>query len=169
MTSKELDKILDDGLSSYSREEPRPGLEDRILNRVRAPRERRRFSWLRWAAAIPAVACVLSLAVTFLSTRHSVPKSRKPAPIISTAPSPPIASADMQPTVTKRRPKPVQSPKREQFPTPRPLTAEERALLAFVARSPKQAEELLADAKSRTTEPIQIEEIRIEPLQKDIQ
>jgi hypothetical protein len=56
-------------------------------------------------------------------------------------------------------------PKREQFPTPTPITAEERALLAFVAHSPKQAEVLWEDAKSRTTEPLEIKEIHIEPLQ----
>jgi hypothetical protein len=53
---------------------------------------------------------------------------------------------------------------REQFPTPTPLTDEERALLAFVAQSPKQAEEVLADAKSRSSKPIEIKEIQLEPL-----
>jgi hypothetical protein len=166
MRSDELDKILDDALSSYSREEPRPGLDDRIFDRIRAAREQRGFTWLRWALAVPAFACVLFLAVMFLSTRDSVPKSWKPAPIISsTASPPPFAPAAIQPTATRRRLKPVRLPKPEQFPTPTPLTAQERALLAFVARSPKQAEELLTDAKSGTTEPIQIKEIQIEPLQ----
>jgi hypothetical protein len=165
MTSKELDKILDDGLSSYSREEPRPGLEDRILNRVRAPRERRRFSWLRWAAAIPALACFL-LAVTFWSTRDLKPKSRKPAPIISSkAPRPRIGPRVIQTTLTRRRPKHVRLPKREEFPTPKPLTAGERALLAFVARSPKQVEKLFSAANSRASEPLEIKPIYIEPLQ----
>lgn len=55
-------------------------------------------------------------------------------------------------------------PKREQFPTPTPLTAEERALLAFVEQSPRQAEKVLADTRRRSEEPIRIEEIHIEPL-----
>jgi uncharacterized membrane protein YidH (DUF202 family) len=74
MKSDELDKILDGPLSTYSREEPRPGLDSRVLNRIRTARERRSFGWLRWAMAIPAFACLL-LAITFWSTRDSIPKS----------------------------------------------------------------------------------------------
>jgi hypothetical protein len=166
MRSDELDKILDNALWCYSREAPRPGLEHRILNRVRARRERRRLTWLRWVVAIPAFSCVLFFALMFLRTRDSVPKSWKPAAIISSAaPLPRIAAGAVQTTVVKRRPKHVGLPKREQFPTPAPLTAEERALLAFAVRSPKQAEKLFADAHTHTTEPLQIKEIQIEPLQ----
>jgi hypothetical protein len=165
MRSDELDKILDGALSSYSREESRPGLEGRVLKRIRAAPEQHRFHWLRWAAAIPALACFL-LAVTFWTTRNSIPKSRKPAPIVAKTASPSlIARQAVQTTVARRRPKHVRLPKRGEFPTPAPLTAEERALLAFVVRSPKQAEELLTDAKSRSSEPLEIKAIHIEPLQ----
>jgi hypothetical protein len=164
MRSDELDKILDDALSTYSREEPRPGLDGRILIRVHAVREQRRFHWLRWAAAIAAFAC-FALAVTFWTTRDSTPKSRQPVRVIATTASPsPIAPQAVQTSVARRRPKHVHLPKREQFPTPTPLTVEERTLLAFVVRSPKQAEELFSSAKSRASEPLQIEEIQIEPL-----
>jgi hypothetical protein len=165
MRSDELDKILDGALSSYSREESRPGLEGRVLKRIRAALEQHRFHWLRWAAAIPALVCFL-LAVTFWTTRNSMPKPRKPAPIVAKTASPSlIARQAVQTTVARRRPKHVWLPKREQFPTPAPLTDEERALLAFIAHSPKQAQEVLADAKSRTAGPIHIKEISIEPLQ----
>jgi hypothetical protein len=167
MKSNELDKILDGALSTYSREEPRPGLDSRVLDRIRAERERRRFRWFRWAVAIPAFACLL-LAITFWTTRDSIPKSWKPAPIVAkTAPASPIAPQVFQTTVARRRLKHLRLPKREQFPTPAPLTAEERALLAFVVRSPKQAEELFSGAKSRTSEPLEIKAIHIEPLQSD--
>src|SRR5438067_12604789 len=103
MKSDELDKILDGALPSYSREEPRPGLDSRVFDRIREARERRRFGWSRWARAIPAVACVL-LAITFWSTRDSIPKPSKPAPIISnTAPLPPIARGAVQTKVIRRR------------------------------------------------------------------
>jgi hypothetical protein len=165
MKSDELDKILDNALSSYSREEPRPGLEGRVLNRIREARERRRLRWLHWALATPVFACLL-LAVTFWTTRDPAPNSRKPAPIVAkaTPAPPPIATETVQTTVTRRRLKPLHLPKREQFPTPAPLTAEERALLAFVVHSPKQAQQLLADTNSHTMEPLQIKEIQIEPL-----
>jgi hypothetical protein len=165
MKSDELDKILDGALSSYSQEEPRPGLEGRVLNRIRAARARRRFSWLHWVMAIPAFACLV-LAVTFWSTQDSKPRPSKSAPLVPTAAPPlPIAPGVVQTTVTRRRPKHLRMPKREQFPTPAPLTAEERALLVFVARSPKQAEELFSGAKRRTSEPLDIKPIDIEPLQ----
>lgn len=165
MTSDELDKILDSALSNYSREESRPGLEGRVLSRIRAAQERSRFRWCQWALAIPAFACLL-LTITFWTTRDAVPKSQKPAPLVAnTAPPLPIAPGVVQTTVTRRRPKHVPLPKRGQFPTPAPLTAEERALLAFVARSPKQAEELFSVAKRRTSEPLDFKPIDIEPLQ----
>jgi hypothetical protein len=166
MKSDELDKILDTALASYSQEEPRQGLDYRVLNRIHASRDSRRFAWLRWAIAIPAFACLVVLALTFWNKGDSTPKPLKPASLV---------------TVSRPRLKSLQSPKakqvvvwrgrsrrlreREQFPTPTPLTDQERALLAFVTRSPKQAQEVLADAKSRSTEPIQIKEIQIEPLQ----
>jgi hypothetical protein len=166
MRSEELDKILNDALSSYSREEPRPGLDDRVFDRIRTEGEHRSFEWLRWVVAIPAFACVLFSALMFLRTRDSLAKSWKPAPIISSAaPLRRIGAGAVQTTVIRRRPKHVGLPKREQFPTPAPLTAEERALLAFAVRSPKQAEKFLADAHTHTTEPLQIKEIQIEPLQ----
>jgi hypothetical protein len=162
MGSDELDKILDSALASYSQEEPRQGLDDRIFNRIRAAGEARRFAWLRWAIAIPVFACILFLAVTFWSKRDSVPRASKRAPVIAKrAPVSPVAPPAVQMAVSRRRIKRL--PKREQFPTPTPLTAEERSLLAFVARSPKQAQ-VLADARSRSAEPIQIKEIHIEPL-----
>jgi hypothetical protein len=166
MGNDELDKILDSTLTSYSQEEPRPGLGGRVLNRIRAAGVGHRFSWLRWAMAIPAFACVLFLVVTFWSKRDSVPRASKPAPVIAkTAPAAPVTPGAVQITASRRRLKHLRLPKREQFPTPTPLTTEERALLAFIAHSPKQAREMLADAKSRSQEPIQIKEIHIEPLQ----
>lgn len=165
MTSDELDKILDGALASYTQEEPRPGLDGRILNRIRTESHTRRFTWLRWAVAVPAFACLVILAVTILTKRNSVQRPL-PAPIMAkTAAASPIARAAVQTIVTRRRPKQLRLRKRQQFPTPTPLTDEERALLAFVAHSPKQAQEVFADAKSRSAEPIHIKEISIEPLQ----
>jgi hypothetical protein len=60
----ELDRLLDEALASYSSEEPRPGLERRVLKRVRAERAPRRFGWWRWAVAVPVLASLLALAVT---------------------------------------------------------------------------------------------------------
>jgi hypothetical protein len=168
MGNDELDKILDSALASYSQEEPRPGLDGRVLNHIRAAGEVRRFAWLRWAMAIPALVCLLVLALTFWSKRDLIPRPPKPIPTVAKGlPVLPVAPQITQLAITRPTPKrlPKRLPKREQFPTPTPLTAEERALLAFVAHSPKQAEQALAAMKSRSVEPIQIAEIHIKPLQ----
>ena len=165
MGNDELDKILDTALASYSQEEPQPGLHDRVLSRIRAAGESRKFAWLPWAMAVPIFACILFLVVTLWSKRGLAPKASKPAPIIAKAvPAPPVPMETVRVAVRRQKPKRFRFPKREQFPTPTPLTAEERALLAFIARSPKQAQKLLADARRRNPEPIQINEIHIEPL-----
>ena len=72
MGSDELDKILDSALASYSQEEPRPGLDARVLKRIRAAGEARSFAWWRWATAIPVFACLLFLAVTFWGKRDLI-------------------------------------------------------------------------------------------------
>jgi hypothetical protein len=174
MRSDELDKILDSALSSYSQKEPRPGLESRVVNRIRASREARKFPWLRWAVAIPVLA---SLLIVFWILDSSQPARSK---LTGSAATPQHVAAlqnrdrkgafqsrDRKGAVNRlqKHAKDVPLPKEKQFPIPASLTDEERTLLAFVARSPKQAEELLGDAKSRTNEPIEIKEIQIEPLQ----
>ena len=64
-------------------------------------------------------------------------------------------------SVPRARPAPL--PRREVFPTPTPLTSEERALLALVAKSPELARELLTPTEPKPIEPIIIEPINIEP------
>src|SRR6266568_4065939 len=102
MGSDELDKILDSALSSYADEEPRPGLEGRVLNRIRASRDGHRFAWLRWPIAIPAFACFLVLALTLWTKRDSTPKPSKPTPTIAkAAPVSPTLSGAAQIAVSR--------------------------------------------------------------------
>jgi hypothetical protein len=178
MRSDELEKILDSALASYSQEEPRPGLGGRVLNRIRAVGVGHRFSWLRWAMAMPAIASFLLL-VFWISDSSKPPRStfRASTEIRGHAATSPSRGREGAVNILQKhharvsgsrpsaKPKRLGLPKREQFPTPTPLTVEGRALLAFVARSPKQAEKVFADARSRSTEPIQIAEIHIKPLQ----
>jgi hypothetical protein len=60
-------------------------------------------------------------------------------------------------------------PKRQVFPTPAPLTAEERALLALITRGSERARETLIYAQRSAPEPIQIEPIQIQELQNSPQ
>lgn len=146
-----LDQRLDAALAGYASVEPPPGMEQRILGRVRASEERRRFVWWRWAAAIPALACAIALFVY-----RDAPTVEPPRVALVTPPAPVLS-----PPVAKRasRPRPVPLPKREVFPTPTPLSPGERALLVLVAQSPEKALELLTPVEPKPIEPIKIEPI----------
>src|SRR5512147_231607 len=62
---RKLDQWLDEALSQYSAAEPRLGLEQRVLNRLRAEEQARAKRWnlWRWMPALTAVAAAVVVAV----------------------------------------------------------------------------------------------------------
>src|SRR5437763_967962 len=69
--SGDLDRLIDTALPGYSEATPRPGLGQRVLNRIRiAEADRRRFKFLRVALAVVA----LLLLVIVLRKPRSAPK-----------------------------------------------------------------------------------------------
>jgi hypothetical protein len=160
-----LDSMLDDALSVYSGAEPLEGLEDRILHRVRAGEVTRRRP-LRWAFAFAATAVVVLVAIVMPVPRNPAPKPRDTAraEIPATVEQPRIASQQRRSRVAARR---APSPKQEQFPAPAPLTAEERALRSFVERNAAEAQQVFAQLRKRTNDPIEIQPIQIAPLRID--
>jgi hypothetical protein len=162
MRDRELDEILDAGVRAYSAVQPRRGLERRVLDYVH---DAMRFAWWRWmAAAVPVLASVVGLLVW----RPSEPVRTRRVTSVETS----LDAAGMSALATTPVVKPVvvvrrvrRLPKRSQFPTPAPLTREERALLEFVQRSPKEAAELLGENRDTEMKPIQIEAISIPPIQ----
>jgi hypothetical protein len=161
MRDRELDEILDAGLKAYSAVEPRQGLERRVLEHVH---RRRRFVWWQWlAVVVPVLACAVGLLVW----RPSEPVQTRRATSVETSLDAAGTSARatipaVRRVVVVRRVRRL--PKRAQFPTPAPLTREERALLEFVQRSPKEAAELLGENRDSEIRPIQIEAISIPPV-----
>jgi len=148
----EFDSLLDAALESYAKLEPPPGMEERIVARIRASRERASFGWWRWAAvAIPALAGLVAV-----FTYRAAPPLDPPR-VAWTAPPAPV----LAPRVTKRvqRARRAALPRLEVFPTPSPLTSEERALLVLVAQSPELARELLTPTEPKPIEPINVEPI----------
>lgn len=172
MKSDELDQVLDGALARYSSEDPLAGMEQRVLNRVRAESAAAhsgRWRFPRWASAVGVAVAGGILAVAVWWPRP-VPR---PFPRIAGKASWPVRQ-QIQATATparfrkKSRParRPVPLPKRAEFPTPAPASDGELALLAWVARAPDQAREALLGLERRSTEPIQVAEIRIEPIIK---
>jgi hypothetical protein len=167
----ELDKLLDEALASYSSEEPRPGLEHRVLSRVRAEVTPRHFGWWLWAVAIPVLASLLVLAIS----QRLKPQPPTAQPNLASASPPvttvvlPAGSRHVAPRRARRavnRPAVTRSPlpKRGVFPLPTPLSAEERALVDLVTRFPDQAREVSIEADQRSMQPIEILRIEIPPL-----
>ncbi len=147
----ELDRRLDAALAEYASVEPPAGMEQRILARLQEAEAKPRLAWWRWAAAIPALACAVAVFVY-----RDAPRIEPPRVALTTPPAP-VLSAPL----TKRasRPRPVRLPKLEVFPTPVPLSAEERALLMLAAQSSEKVRELLTPAEPKPIEPIEIEPI----------
>jgi hypothetical protein len=165
-----LDRILDDALPGYSKVDPRPGMEQRVLNRIRAESAKPRFAIPRWAWASSAVACLLLTAVTLwmqrVSRQEPLPAKTATVPAKPLSPSP--ARLNQGPRIARRSVRGRPSlPKLKEFPAPAPLTNEERAWLVFVARAPRQAREAFLNADQDDTLPVRIQEIRIDPLEID--
>ena len=113
-----IDRVLEEALSRYSSEEPLAGLEQRVLNRVRAEGARPRH-WLgRWVFVAGAVVAA-SLAFMAIVWVRPIPD---PARVIE-----PIAKAEPRmaalPPLRERHTRPRLARRRE-FPTSRCSTRE---------------------------------------------
>jgi hypothetical protein len=158
---KRMDEMLDSLLANYSSAEPRPGLETRILANLRDAEENKspagwwNFKWL-WAGA---VAAVIIIAAVLISGRHRVEpptnvivKTNQPAPQPEIQPHTPAVRNE----TVRIRPRKSLAPTRPQnaalalnerpavFPTPTPLSEQEKLLLSYVAGTPR--EEVIAQS-----------------------
>ena len=146
MEDHELDQLLAGALQA----EPPAGMEQRVLARIR-PRNRARW----WLVPGLVAAGVAVMAVRLrINPEESLVLKPPPAPVAVNLRHPPP------------RPRPVAPPakieKRSQFPSPQRLSAEEKALLAFLGANRERAGLAL-----QTEDAIEIEPIRIPPLRSD--
>ena len=155
---RRLDEWLDDGLQQYGQAEPRFGLEDRVLASVRAERERRDTRQWRWWPALATVTAMIVVGTFFgirsqQRTSPSVARTQAtPGQEMPEAPS--QAEIARRPTgqarVSSRRGwhEPVQAAgaRQEQFPSPQPLSEQEKILARYVLHFPQQAS-LMAQAQ----------------------
>lgn len=144
---RRADEWLDAALARYSRAEPRAGLEQRILANLEA-RQRTRIPWwgMAWAAA--AAVLVISAGLLWMSRHRAQPA---PAPAVQAQSAPPQAKspaaprspqASLSPRISPVRVRPARAavsasqPRREVFPSPAPLTAQELAAIRLARRDP---------------------------------
>jgi len=159
-----LDRLIDSALASYSDAGPLAGLEQRVLNRVRVARARRRL--FAWGLGFAVAASVAVVGIVIRTEPRPVAKPAEVARVTNAGP--PATPTRPEPRIRRptRAKRPKALPKLEQFPAPAPLTAEERALLALVEHHPEEAQ-LFADLQKRAEEPIEIQPIHIAPLRDD--
>jgi hypothetical protein len=161
----ELDRLIDGALASYSNAEPLAGVEARVLNRVRLAQARQRWMFA-WAAGLAVAASVVA-GILIRTERRVVPKPVEVLKAANVAPPVPVVNRAVRIRARVRGKRPKALPKLEQFPTPTPLSAEERALAAFVQRDPKEAQQVFAELQKRADEPVEIQPIQIPPLQSN--
>jgi hypothetical protein len=150
-----VDELLEASLKRYRGEEPRSGLEMRILAGIRTRERAARWRRLAWALAVCAgilAAIVLTLHFAHAPLRQPTPSASgaQRAPLQAAKPSSMPGSADSRfwspplvrgPKEKPRPPKPAVRATRparpEQFPTPFPLTEQEKLLLAYLKKATK--------------------------------
>jgi hypothetical protein len=172
----DLDYMLDAVLAKYAAVEPRAGLEERVLASLRSERANvPARAWRRWglAAALAAVV-VIALALAFRPTRPSRRVIVNQVPVVAPNPREPekqfanrAANADrlrghelakrsgrgLRPTQTKV----AAAPKLDQFPSPQPLSEQEKLLAEYVGSYHEEAV-LIARARAQQLRQDRMEE-----------
>jgi hypothetical protein len=153
----ELESVLDAALGKYTGVEPRAGLEERVLANLRAERilvaDHGWWQW-RWAVALAAIVAVV-VALAWKSGKQSPPIVAKSTSVTMQSPvslGPHVASVDGDAArlrghsvrYTARHPLPAQSaaaviPRLDVFPSPQPLSEQEKIMASYVAEYPEHA------------------------------
>jgi len=161
---RRLEEMLDSMLSNYSDEQPRPGLETRVLATLRAQSAQKqdRAPFWRWlwsgAAALALVAIALAFYIGRLQTPPAPPVVggvMKPPPVATPVPGDrsartaarhPARHEQAQEPATALMPPLAISARPEVFPSLVPLTDQEKLLLRYLAGTSK--EEVVAQSHS---------------------
>jgi hypothetical protein len=156
----DLDRFLDAALAKYASAEPRQGLEERVLAHLRAadPRAAQR-RWWNWRFVVLAAVLAIAAAAVWQWNRPKQtpianhPPTMKQAPVV-----PDLAHRDgnnSAPTKSvqwrRSRHKPqhetvAHNPKLDVFPSPLPLSEQEKILASYVSQYPQHAA-LVAEAR----------------------
>ncbi len=152
---KQMDEMLDSMLANYSAAEPRPGLETRILANLREPAKKEApLGWwnFKWILA-GTVAAAIIVAAVLINGRHRVApptnvvvRTSQPAPSAEIQPHAAIAPKQVG-KIHRRKPSTPTLPRNATlalrdrpavFPTPTPLSEQEKLLLSYVAGTPRE-------------------------------
>lgn len=148
-----LDDHLDAALAKYSSIEPRAGLEQRIFANLKAQEiQRAKLSWWRWAIPLAAAVLVVSFSIWRVHGHRPEQVVRRPTSAeqrVQVATNPTVQDAGhpragKTPLRAKRHGLTAVSvaptaPKLEQFPSPRPLSEQEKLLAEYVTQFHEEA------------------------------
>ena len=153
---KRVDEMLDSLLANYSSAEPRPGLETRILANLQgaagneSPAGWWNFRWL-WAGAVAAAIIVAAVLINgphrVEPPTHVIVKTSPAVPQPEIQPHAPIARQETarvprhKPStarITQRNATLALSKRPANFPTPAPLSEQERLMFTYLANTPQE-------------------------------
>jgi len=168
---------LDRALSRYAAVEPRTGLEDRLLANLRARQKQAPVGvgW-RWlcAGAVTVVVLLLTLSLTWRTGKRQLGNSidqritqgGTDSQMANPARQPHLSAQALPSHHTAAGHRPRRStaavriaPHLEQFPSPQPLSEQEKILASYVARYPEHAA-LVAEARAEALRRDAVEEMR---------
>jgi len=168
----ELDRVLDAALAKNSAVEPRAGLEERVLASLRAERARvPDRAWWRWivAGALAAVIVAVILVGWRSGRPHAPGIAHHPSTPAPSVPRPGAQTASNSGAIRKspvRRSSPkveiAAAPRLAQFPSPQPLSEQEKILASYVEKYPERSV-LLARARTEALRQDQLEEMKALP------
>ncbi|HEX3587895.1 MAG TPA: hypothetical protein VH024_17980 [Candidatus Angelobacter sp.] len=151
----QIDEMLDSMLANYSSVEPRPGLETRILANLREAEEKEaphgwwNFKWL-WAGMVTAAIIVAAALINgrwrVEPPTHVIVTTNQPAPQPEIQPHAPIAPKQVGKIHRRKPPVPTLpqdatlalSKRPANFPTPVPLSEQERLMFTYLANTPQE-------------------------------
>lgn len=177
---KNLDALLDKALTEYGVPVPRAGLENRILANLRIEQERRIRVRRCWTLG-SAFALVAVVGAIWIASPAHVPRSpggtstvratdRVESPAFSNRErtgTMQLGTANVHRRSAQRRLLTESAhnfqPKLSEFPAPRPLSEQERLLLAFIKAAPNP-EVLAVMSQASNSSNLQIMDLEIPPL-----
>jgi hypothetical protein len=190
--NKFIDELLDSALAHQRKAVPCPGLEARIMERVRAASNQRpsggelwNLSGKGWIAVAVTAAVVIIIVFARVADRQHAPAARTPQAdnAVSTRASNKnlVASREASPSastmatiISPKHPPPRQREQLRrikaahwpaQFPSPAPLSKEEKALIRYVQETPPQVLGASLLEQQSSTEAVEIKPLEIPPLE----
>lgn len=141
-----FDRELDETLANYANVDARMGLEGRITARIAAERKHSdvQFPW-RWpAVAFIALSVVLAIAIQLKPSKPARREIAVRQQLRLPQALSPSGDASRAKTANSTRSKPhrqtvARLPKLDQFPSPQPLSGQEKVLADYVARFREEA------------------------------